>query len=615
MTASFLSICALDRCYALFDEYRHLNRGQLLITLAPRVAAAGTSVRRRRQQQQHCRTPSATFSTKRRRQHHQHRGTRHSLSKIAKRSLAMASYQEIRRRSSAADRTPVESSVIASATTSTSTFVPPEKSPLIAAHESTNKIIRNRQQLSGSDAIIMPPPPLPAENTASSSSSSSSSLARQSRSDSSARIPNRLSLTLPIALPTSDPSRPPPTASTSTSSSMPPTPQDRSETPSLSNVNEFITAIAAKERKVLELKEELAHEEAQLAALKKQFSCTDTIHKRGATHQIGFESRASTPTADGDGLSPRRSVDVDRRTQFLQNQSTPTQNRRRVLRGGHTRTLSLLSPARTNSEFSVMNEQTPEDSRFPSIDRGASSGGNPALPKRASWQPRSQQNSPVVPRMVEDFKLGFRSFVEDIRQITIGDEPVNGQTQQRSPHAGHYRTGSLSQGVYTDLGRSRTLQQKKNNNSDIASITAPPTPISKRKDASLENPKPAKSKHFSWTPLGFDSMDDTDWANWESPVQGKSTRWSGSTMNSGIMDDIQSIPENAEESATPIKTKSTVQTPILSPHKLEELLPNVVNRLSPSNIKRTANNLLDEWEKSLVAPSELGVADKENTAT
>lgn len=44
--------------------------------------------------------------------------------------------------------------------------------------------------------------------------------------------------------------------------------------------------------------------------------------------------------------------------------------------------------------------------------------------------------------------------------------------------------------------------------------------------------------------------------------------------------------------------------------KLDELLPSMVNRLSPSNLKRTANNLLDEWEKSLIAPE---ARDKENS--
>lgn len=62
------------------------------------------------------------------------------------------------------------------------------------------------------------------------------------------------------------------------------------------------------------------------------------------------------------------------------------------------------------------------------------------------------------------------------------------------------------------------------------------------------------------------------------------------------------------------KKKSTgYETPVLSP-KLEEILPNIVNQLSPSNIKRTATNLMDEWEKSLMEPQIRRTAqDKENT--
>ena len=61
-----------------------------------------------------------------------------------------------------------------------------------------------------------------------------------------------------------------------------------------------------------------------------------------------------------------------------------------------------------------------------------------------------------------------------------------------------------------------------------------------------------------------------------------------------------------------------MQTTVLSPAKLEEILPNMVNRLSPSNIKRTANDLLNEWEKSLTLPQKEQVSalgeSKENQA-
>lgn len=57
------------------------------------------------------------------------------------------------------------------------------------------------------------------------------------------------------------------------------------------------------------------------------------------------------------------------------------------------------------------------------------------------------------------------------------------------------------------------------------------------------------------------------------------------------------------------KSLSADGAPVLSP-TLGEILPNMVNRLSPTNIKRTANSLMDEWERSLLEPRPS--TDKEN---
>jgi hypothetical protein len=311
-------------------------------------------------------------------------------------------------------------------------------------------------------------------------------------------------------------------------------------------VNDFIIAIATKERKVLELREALAREEAELAVLKKKFSSLDALQKRDTGHH-GLSSRTTT---DGGAQSPRSSVDMERRSLLNQNQGTPTQTRRTAFRGRHARTLSLLSPVRSSSDISVLEGRDGEESRPASNDRRHGHATNPILAKRASWQPQTQHSSPVVPQLVEDFKLGFRAFVEDIRQITIGDEPVNGQT----PTPGHHRrAGSMSHTGPADHGGFKNgngpTAQRTSVSEASSSTTAPPTPLGNRKDAP-EKSRATKSKHFSWTPLSFDSLDDTDWANWESPVPAKSTRWSGSTVHSGVMDDIQSIPET-EENSTP----------------------------------------------------------------
>ena len=63
----------------------------------------------------------------------------------------------------------------------------------------------------------------------------------------------------------------------------------------------------------------------------------------------------------------------------------------------------------------------------------------------------------------------------------------------------------------------------------------------------------------------------------------------------------------------------------ITPQKLEELTNQVVNRLSPSNIRRTANDFIKEWEKSLAEPVDVNAVpvmtttvitgeDKENAA-
>ena len=39
-----------------------------------------------------------------------------------------------------------------------------------------------------------------------------------------------------------------------------------------------------------------------------------------------------------------------------------------------------------------------------------------------------------------------------------------------------------------------------------------------------------------------------------------------------------------------------------APGKLEELLPPMLNRLTPSNLKKHASDFLTEWEKSLTTP-------------
>ncbi|KKA29582.1 hypothetical protein TD95_003456 [Thielaviopsis punctulata] len=531
-------------------------------------------------------------------------------------------------------------------------------------------------------------------------------LTRASRSTSSASRTNRLSLTLPISLPTADPSRPPPTAGYYSPAG---TPSSAGHVSSPSDTNEFIIAIAAQERRVLELKEELSRAETDLAALKRQWANHEAYRKR--------DTRPFTPiTPIDDDASSRLSLELDRRKLLLNLQRSPKEGKRKVFRGGHTRTLSLLSPSKPEPDYSLLDgpiedhgflasaTQSPiarshtlhQAQNFYSANSVSSNGSNGfgssgssssssssrntgyasaassvsssvSLSKRTSWQSRASYPSTNVgmSQIVEDLKLGFRTFYDDIRQITVGDEPITGRRPNGSyiynasggldhissatiatrahgagkPHP--YDPDSVRAAAAAARARNSTIGLAASAVADGTSINTGPasglaaaataaatsaataaataaaaaataaaaaaatesatasmatktaTPQDDRADTTtkLEHQQPqqceqytkqqqqqqqdatekqsssaattsasptagaarrrwgeggsgssgatAKQKHFSWTPLSFDALNDSDWSNWESPATSKPTRWSGSTM--GDSDAISSV--------------------------------------------------------------------------
>ncbi|KAM0479954.1 hypothetical protein ACHAPX_004533 [Trichoderma viride] len=450
--------------------------------------------------------------------------------------LDMASQQqEIRLRSSAVDRSPAAESATTRARTTT-----------FASSSSSSPGISRSHSASSSSTIdttdAMLPPPLPR--------SDSFTRGRSRASPSVSRHKNRLSLTLPVAMQLADGSRladsPAIMTASTFASSVPQTPLETpaSVATSPSNANEVIIAIAAQERRVLELKEELAQAEVELAKLKKQWASEEVYRKRSDSQRAELFGSAQASIDDDALVASRRSVELDRRKQILHGQTTPAQSRRKVMRGGHARTLSLLSPVRTDSVFSLnesLNEVKQADPfALPTVEQRTAQLTNPTLSKRSSWQPRSQQNVASivgVPSIVEDFKLGFRAFVEDIRQITVGDEPVNGQSQRPfSTSIASAREQDTSKPNHDTTTYTRTSSNEGSSTATSTSSQANRTPELK--------PKTGRGKQFSWTPLGFDSVDDTDWSNWDSPVSTKSARWSGSTVNSSGIDDI---PEKEDE--------------------------------------------------------------------
>lgn len=622
MTGFFqLRIAAANRSLHLVHDHRHLIQARhrrlhiarssraparLGLRRATAVGPATTTTLTRQAtsnyHQNHCNHRS----------HHRRRSSSFKqLHLLQQRLEMMASHQEIRRRSSAADRTPYDTPLSPSTPIAISTTVSTTPDTALAQVKPDDEISRHQQQQhqismpakpadkdsTDTTTDTMPPPPRPIGDLP--SGRRFTHARAQSMATVLPRHANRLSLTLPIA-PTSrgsdlQPIRPPSSAGqaqpqplSAALSSKPPTPAPTPVLPALDDANDFIIAIAAQERRVLELREDLARAEADLLSLKRQWTSKESMQKRAAEIQsqaaqlvASCSSPQQCPPTPEAMMSPSRSsVDLDRKKLWLQTQqlqngtsspSTPTQphqGRRKVMRGGHARTLSLLSPVRSDTPFNLHEDNKPsmhgavapplphERMVLPPPEE------KPAPSKRATWQPRNPPTSSGVPQLMEDFKLGLRAFVEDIRQITVGDEPITGPpATQRHSGASTIRTPSTSgrdrDATPTGLGRkpSTSTRSKTISARDPSKQEAGLSGSSKAGDAIAIPEKSkanGKTKQFSWTPLGFETLEDNDWTSWESPSSVKSSRWSGSTVHTGGLDEIEAIPEKAEElTATP----------------------------------------------------------------
>lgn len=368
---------------------------------------------------------------------------------------------------------------------------------------------------------------------------------RSTRSSSTAsRNANRLSLTLPVAPANSLPSRPTP-------NSIPPTPTESVGSGMASPVdpNDFIVAIAAQERRVLELREELSRAECELKTLKTRWNSSEAhkvrtaIRKRETVRPSVSATDRQTPPESG---AARASLDVERKKALLLGNGTPREYKRRVMRGGHTRTLSLLSPTKSEHDIPIHNDI--DTLQYPDALRLSQEfTPTPLAQKRATWAPRQSPPPNGVKQIAQDFRHGLWTFVEDLRQATVGDEGISATSNRTSDFQPRLSRTYTDQDTIrpSNIGRGRIPFTPESEGQ--TEMPRKPSPGSFQDRASHQRsqskPDGKARKHFSWTPLTFDDLGDDDWSNWDSPNV-KTSRWSGSTVNGDI---IPAIPEKLDE--------------------------------------------------------------------
>lgn len=297
------------------------------------------------------------------------------------------------------------------------------------------------------------------------------------RPHAAARHTKRLTLNFPINIPAAGLNTASSVSDLSASSPMTPATTQASTRPSPSlgtplphetqedDGSGLLTAIASQERKVLELKEELSRAETELSTLKRQWTFSEKNKKRTevsyhAEPLVSLRSPAQPVESDesvqqqqgqqqqSDDSQRNKELERLERRRSMRAAASPgtsiSANGRRVFQGSHARTLSLVS-ASTDSGFSkpaakpeteVMN-RPPRSATLPSsIERSSNhvvagpSSMEPTEDMISQWRktmppPSREALMRTGKQMASDLREGLWTFLEDIRQATVGEEGIN----------------------------------------------------------------------------------------------------------------------------------------------------------------------------------------------
>ena len=308
-------------------------------------------------------------------------------------------------------------------------------------------------------------------------------------------------------------------------SARPPSPEKRA--PHQGESNTFLTALAAQERRVLELKEELQKAELELEQLKKQWAAQEATKKRNELRHLEQLQPLHTslvgPSLTNDEEAARVNRELDRRKRTS---SSVRSSQRTVFSGSrHTRTLSLLSPSERTSLQGIGHNRHPLETAddvatsatvrelSPSTDGASTSTSLYKGPPREVLLETGKQ-------LVGDLRHGLWTFFEDLKQVTVGDEAASTsdpRVQSSLP------PGSLPKRQAIRERATSTKEapaRKVDSSSDGHSLGVTQNPSQPTRATSMST---GANHPTTTTTNSSDSDDDDGWDNWDTPTAKKST--------------------------------------------------------------------------------------------
>jgi hypothetical protein len=477
--------------------------------------------------------------------------------------------------------------------------------------------------------------------------------AQHSRSQSNVEVlrkGNRLSLQFPIQPLTATGAASP--RSRPQSWVAAPSPLQSPDTVSTPATN-LLAIVAAQERYVLELKEELSKAEQDLQVLKKHHATQEVFKLRDEVKNVTRLQTLNTTAAnygsdqdDEDGSALWMQKEMERRKAILNGTKT---SQRKVFSGSrHLRTLSLLSPVQTYTpSFPQPLDLQPEPStaphttthfnsqvRTPPLSRASTNSvianrvadTNPGERYDMAGLSNAQRDALLRTgkQMATDFKDGLLTFIKDIQQATVGEEPVLA-AEQRGPSAKGTRKASDARPT---LPRATSSKKSLSSNQliDIGDdfwkehgLSEPRVfPTDKKTHASKQIARTPQKQ----TATQLMAEEFEDWDNWDTPNDKHAVAAKEVDTHSSDESDGASSPVSRQASsrtstryhsqrhdskASTLTSSSSAGVPddalFRDPKRNSIPWPDLV-KYSPTNLKRTASHLMKEWEKNLTPPPE-----------
>lgn len=401
----------------------------------------------------------------------------------------------------------------------------------------------------------------------------------------------------------------------------------------------ILAVLAAQERFVLELKDELKKAEIDLNTLKKHYAVHEANKRRNDVRRVAQLQPVNTlidlspEKEEEEPANPSVQREIERKKALMSN----TKNTQRKVFSGsrHLRTLSLLSPDKSFTpsfpQPSDLQEEEPSTAQSePPTTRTSMSSDlirhsvDSAPPERYDMggMPNIQREQIIRAgtQMATDLKNGLFTFIEDIRQATVGDEAVNGNDGSGPVSARDLgKTGRKASTNRPPLNRSASSKKSSQRTGSIGDDFWKENGLSEPKNG-LANSKKTHTNKAAQTPQKqTQTVEEEDWDNWETPndaykhveAHDSSEESDGDVSNGASSRTSTRYHSKRHDSkASSLTTTSSNGYPEETARDSKRNSipwPDLV-KLSPNNLKRTASHLMKEWEKQLTPPPESRVS-------